>query len=185
MPKHVLFVHGAGKGAYTADAVLAQSLRRTLGIGHTLHYPQMPDEGTPEYGAWQRQIAQELAALSGSVTLVGHSLGASVLLKYLIEAQPAQPIAGLFLAAAPFWGAEGWEADEYRLPEGFADRLPDELPLFLYHCRDDEVVPFAHLALYAQQLPRAMVRAIDRGGHQLKGDLSAVAQDIGRIAAVG
>ena len=92
---------------------------------------------------------------------------------------------GLFLAATPFWGAEDWEVDEYRLPEGFAAWLPDTLPLFLYHCRDDEVVPFAHLGLYARQLPRATVRVIERGGHQFNDDLSALAYDIERLAAGG
>ncbi|NTU82136.1 MAG: alpha/beta fold hydrolase [Chloroflexales bacterium] len=185
MPKHVLFIHGAGAGAYAEDRVLAQSLREALGGAYELHYPQMPDAGAPEYGAWQRRIAQELAALGGPVALVGHSLGASVLLKYLVEAQPAQPTSGLFLTATPFWGAPDWEVDEYRLPESFPARLPDGLPLFLYHCRDDEVVPFAHLGRYAQQLPWATVRAIDRGGHQLNVDLSAVAHDIERLTAGG
>ncbi len=185
MTRQILFVHGAGEGAYAADAVLAQSLRRALGAGYSLRYPQMPDEAAPAYGAWRSQIAQELAALDGPVTLVGHSLGASVLLKYLVEVQPAQPVAGLFLTATPYWGAPDWEVDEYRLPDGFAAWLPEGLPLFLYHCRDDEIVPFAHLGLYAQQLPRATVRAIERGGHQLGEDLSVVAHDIERLAAGG
>jgi predicted alpha/beta hydrolase family esterase len=185
MMKHVLFIHGGGEGAYAADAVLAQSLRQTLRAGYSLRYPRMPDEAAPEYEAWRNQIAQELAALGGPVTLVGHSLGPSVLLKYLVEAQPMQPIAGLFLAATPYWGAEDWEVDEYRLPDGFAARLSATLPLLLYHCRDDEVVPFTHLGLYARQLPRATVRVIERGGHQFNDDLSTVAHNIERLAAGG
>jgi hypothetical protein len=56
------------------------------------------------------------------------------------------------------------------------------MPISLYHCRDDAVVPFDHLALYAQALPRATVRAFDEGGHQLNNDLSAVARDIASLA---
>jgi uncharacterized protein len=104
------------------------------------------------------------ATMEGMVYLVGHSLGGSVLLKYLAEAgmdrvlvpTPASiTIAGLFLLAVPFWGTPDWEVDAYALPEGFAARLPPGLPVLLYHCRDDAVVPFAHLALYAQHLPHA------------------------------
>lgn len=190
----VLLIHGGGAGAFVADAVLAASLGDGLGDGYALRYPQMPDEGRPMYAAWRGQIARELAAMEGVVFLVGHSLGGSMLLKYLAEGgaeQAMAPIparltlAGLFLVAAPCWGAPDWEVDEYALPEGFAARLPPGLPVFLYHCRDDAVVPFAHLALYAQHLPQATLRAIDQGGHQLDDDLAAVARDISALATAG
>src|ERR687897_976388 len=51
----------------------------------------------------------------------------------------------------------------------------------LYHSRDDETVPFAHLALYAEKLPRATVKEFDGRGHQFDDDLSEVARDIGRL----
>jgi hypothetical protein len=40
------------------------------------------------------------------------------------------------------------------------------------------MVPFAHLALYAEQLPQATVCELDERGHQLNDDLSEVAADI-------
>jgi hypothetical protein len=40
------------------------------------------------------------------------------------------------------------------------------------------VIPFAHLALYAEQLPQASVREFDGRGHQFNNDLSEVAADI-------
>jgi serine hydrolase len=83
--------------------------------------------------------------------------------------------------AAPFWGGDGWRYEGYEelaLPHGFDARLPKRMSIFLYHCRDDAIVPFDHLALYTQVLPQATVRALDAGGHQLNNDLSAVAQDI-------
>jgi len=53
--------------------------------------------------------------------------------------------------------------------------------IFLYHNRDDEIVPFRHLALHATRLPRAIVREGNRGGHQFGNDLVNVASDM-RIA---
>ena len=53
--------------------------------------------------------------------------------------------------------------------------------MFLYHSRDDEAVPFAHAALYAEKLPRATVQEFDGRGHQFNDDLSEVAQGIGRL----
>ncbi|WP_248930217.1 alpha/beta hydrolase [Paenibacillus hamazuiensis] len=138
----------------------------------------MPDEGSPRYEAWKDRIGKEFAALNGEVIVVGHSLGASVLLKYVTEEEPAKPVAGMFLIAPPFWGAPNWEAREFAACEDFARRLSGIERIFLYHSRDDEVVPFAHLAMYAQHLPQAAVRELDGCGHQLAGDLSEVAHDI-------
>lgn len=87
------------------------------------------------------------------VILVGHSLGGSILLKYLSEANVEESIAGIFLIATPYWGAEDWQVDEYALHDSFATRLPKAPPIFFYHSDNDDLVPFAHLALYAEKLP--------------------------------
>ncbi len=117
--------------------------------------------------------------------LVGHSLGGSVVIKWLSDRQGEQPIAGVFLAASPFWGGAGWRYESYEklaLPQAVAARLPSAMPIYLYHCRDDAVVPFDHLALYADALPQATVRAFDTGGHQFNNDVSAIARDIASAA---
>lgn len=178
MEKRVLFIHGAREGTHEADEKLAASLRNALGSEYDVRSPKMPDEDRPEYEAWKDKVARELAALNGEVVLVGHSLGASVLLKYLSEEEVEKPVARLFLVAAPYWSAKDWEVEEYALREDFASKLPEGLPLFLYHSRDDEEVPFAHLALYEAKLPQATVREFDGRGHQFDDDLSEVARDI-------
>jgi predicted alpha/beta hydrolase family esterase len=175
--KRVLFVHGGGQGAYEEDKKMAASLRVTLGAAYDVRCPKMPNEDSPEYEAWKDRIAEELTDLNGEVILVGHSLGASILLKYLSEEKVEKPIAGLFLIA-PYWGAEDWEVGEYELRTDFASKLPNDLPKFVYHSRDDEWVPFAHLALYAEKLPQATIREFDGRGHQFNDDLSEVARDI-------
>ena len=180
MTEHVVFIQGAGRGAYDEDKRLAESLRRTLGKRFEVRYPAMPNEDDAPYEQWRQQIEHELADVPGSV-VVGHSVGASVLIKWLSERKGEQAIAGMFLIACPFWGGDGWRYEGYEeleLSAGSAARFPARMPIFLYHCRDDETVPFEHLALYAEALPQATVRAFDEGGHQFHDDLSAVAQDI-------
>ncbi len=181
MRKRVLFMHGGGEGAYEEDRKLAASLQDALGAAYDVRCPKMPDEDHPVYQAWKERIAEELDALEGEVILVGHSLGGSILLKYLSEEEVEKLVAGLFLVAAPYWGVEDWEVGEYALREDFASKIPKEMTVFLYHSRDDEVVPFAHVALYAEKLPRATVREFEGCGHQFDDDLSEVARDIGRL----
>jgi predicted alpha/beta hydrolase family esterase len=176
--KHVLFIHGGGEGAYEEDKRMAENLRNVLGAAYDVRCPKMSDEDSPEYGAWKKKVVEELADLDGETVLVGHSLGASVLLKYVSEEAVEKPVAGLFLVASPYWGSEDWEVGEYELRTDFASKLPEDLPVFFYHSRDDEVVPFAHLALYAERLPQATIHEFDGRGHQFDGDLSEVARDI-------
>ena len=178
--RQVLFIHGGGE-AFEGDEALVLSLREALGPDFEVEYPEMPDGAAPAYGTWSARISRELSALNGETILVGHSLGASILLKYISEEPTAEGIVGLFLIATPYWGTVDWEVAEFELREDFPAALPEEVPIFLYHSRDDEVVPFAHLALYAGRLPRARAREFEDRGHQLGDDLSEVAEDIGKL----
>lgn len=174
MKKQVLFVHGAG--GYEDDRKIAVDLQDVLGSAYDVRCPKMSDD--PAVAVWKDQIARELAALDNEAIFVGHSLGGSILLKYLVEETVKKPVAGLFLIGSPYWGTEDWEVDEYTLEKDFASNLPEELPVFIYHSRDDQTVPFAHLALYAEKLPQATIREFDGRGHQFDDDVSEIDQDI-------
>ena len=181
MNKQVLFIQGAGKGAYKEDEKLVASLRQLLGREYEVHFPAMHGEDDADYETWKRQIKKNLAELDGKVIVVGHSVGASILIKCLAEVD-TKKITGIFLIAAPFWGGDtGWKYEGYEtlaLPEGHANQLPSNAQVFFYHSHDDEIVPFAHLALYTQKYPQATIRELNGRGHQLNNDLSEVAEDI-------
>lgn len=113
MKKQVLFIQGAGEGAYEQDEKLAASLQDALGTEYQVLYPQMPNEESPKDEAWISQMSKELATLDGKVILVGHSAGGAVLLKYLLKENVGKPIAGIFLISIPYWGPEDEEGEEY------------------------------------------------------------------------
>lgn len=178
MAKHLIFFHGGGSEEdYHADAKLVDSLKLNLGPAYSIHYPLLPDLGTPDLGR-REQISHEISASEDNVILAGHSLGASMLLACLSEIKISRKIAGVFLLATPFWsGTEDW-VEPFKLQPDFAKQLDKKTPLFFYHCRDDEEVPFGHLAVYKQQLPWASFREVPAGGHQFNNDIAIVANDI-------
>ena len=178
MKKQVQFIQGGGKDAYEEDEKLADSLRNELGAEYEVVYPQMPNEDNPEDRPWMNQISKELNSLEDDVVLVGHSAGGAVLLKYILKETVSKSIAGIFLISIPYWGPEDEEDGEYTLQEGFAAQLPVGVPIFLYHSRDDEWVPFAHLEWFAERILQATVREFDGRGHQFNNDLSEVAAAI-------
>ena len=181
MGRHVLFVQGAGRGARAEDAKLAASLGEALGPEFEIHYPEMPNEDSPDAAVWRARIGEELAALGDGAVLVGHSAGGAQLLTFLATSEPGAGLAGAFLIAVPFCGPGGWDCGDFVLPHDLGTRIPSRVPLFLYHGRDDAVVPFAHVDLYAKALPQAVVRRLAGRDHQLNGDLSEVATDIRRL----
>jgi predicted alpha/beta hydrolase family esterase len=181
MPKQVLFIQGAGEGAHEADAKLAEGLHRALGLDYEIIYPVMPNEADAHYGNWKLHIEKELVAMQEPVILVAHSVGGSMLLKCLSEIKLKKPVAGIFVMAAPFWGGDGWRYEGYKdleLPEDLAARSLQGTPVFLYHCRDDDIVPYDHFTLYKKLLPHAAGRLLDTGGHQFDSGLDPVVQDI-------
>ncbi len=62
--------------------------------------PALPDPDNPKRAKWLRVIADFVASASEPIVLVGHSLGATAILRYL-ESKPAKPIRVAMLVAAP------------------------------------------------------------------------------------
>ena len=178
MAKQITFFHGGGsKEDFDADEKLADSLKHHLGSDYTIHYPYLPNDGTPDLGR-RAQISSEISASNDGVILIAHSLGASMLLACLSENEFKTKIAGILLIATPFWeGDKDW-VKPFELQSGFAERIDKSVPLFFYHCHDDEEVPFDQLDHYKKQLPWATFREIPTGGHQFDNDLTVVAQDV-------
>ncbi|MVM33300.1 hypothetical protein GO755_24890 [Spirosoma sp. HMF4905] len=178
MRKQVLFIQGGGDDGYKADAQLVDSLQNALGENYEIRYPQLQtDQAAPDFG-WVEQIENEIGKFTNDVILVAHSLGASLLLKYLSEHRISKTVGRIFLLATPFWkGQESW-VQGLKLPDDFAKRLPKNSRLFFYHCQDDKEVPFDNLAIYRQKLPGATFREMESGGHQLGNNLTGVAKDI-------
>lgn len=180
MSRQILFIQGAGnKYKPFGSGKLIAYLQKQLGSDYEVLAPDMPDPEHPRYLAWRDQIEQELGKLDADALLIGHSLGGSMLLKYLAEGTYQRPIVGLFLVSVPYWGNQDWEL-EYAVPEDFASHLPSIRQLFLYHSRSDEIVPFSSLRRYQEQLPQATVRVLDGKDHSFTEGLPLLAQDIKR-----
>jgi predicted alpha/beta hydrolase family esterase len=181
MKKPILFVQGGGEGAWQVDAELVASLEKELGSDYPIRYPRMPNEDDPDAEAWKPRLAAELAALGDGAIVVAHSVGGAILVDFLAEAERETKIAGIFLIAAPFVGKGGWESSDLPARREIGASPLKDMPVYLYHGRDDEIAPFGHVELYAKALPRAVVRRLDGRDHQLDGDLAVVARDIRRL----
>jgi predicted alpha/beta hydrolase family esterase len=163
MAQSVLVIHGSGEPRRRRGKVYWEPLLGdALGRRFRVLAPRMPRPAHPQYWAWARRIDALIRSLRLPV-LVGHSFGASVLLKYLAETVRRPALAGLFLVATPWWGPD---FPEFALPPDFGARLRDLSPIYLYHSRDDAEVPVEHLERLGAALPRATRRALNGRGHE-------------------
>lgn len=175
----ILFVQGAGAGTHDEwDDRLVDSLRRGLGASFEVRYPRMPDEGDPSYATWSAAIRREIAALDDGAVVVGHSMGAAILIHALAERPPERELAMIVLIAAPFVGAGGWPGDEFELPHDLGARLPPGVPVLVFHGLEDETAPPSHADLYAGVIGQALVYRLPGRDHQLNDDLGDVAKVI-------
>jgi predicted alpha/beta hydrolase family esterase len=180
MKRQVLFVQGGGEGTYDEwDNKLVDSLGRELGSGYDIIYPRMPNEGDPDSASWTAALAKEFAKLDAGAIVVGHSFGGTILIHALATDPPACALDGIFLLAAPFAGNGGWSIGDIEpRAEKLGAGLPNDVPVYLYHSSDDDIVPIAHLDLYAKAIPQAVNRRLSGRNHQLNDDLSEVARDV-------
>jgi predicted alpha/beta hydrolase family esterase len=180
MTRQLLFVQGGGgHDAHDAwDAKLVDSLAGALGPGWDIRYPRMPNEDDPKFSVWKPAVLNEIAKLDAGAMLVGHSIGATVLVHSLAQSPPGLLPAGVFLIAAPFIGDGGWPVDGVTPDPDLGAHLPAATPVFLYQGGADGTVPPGHLDLYVKAIPQAAARALLGRDHQLDNDLSEVATDI-------
>jgi len=175
----VLFIQGGGEGTHDQwDDKLVASLEHELGPDYEIRYPRMPDEGNPSYASWKAALDREFRELRDGAILIGHSIGASILMNALAESSAQWTPGALFLVAAPFVGEGGWSSEDMRSMSDIGARLPAKLPVYLYHGSTDDTVPAEHVSLFKTALPRVEVRELAGRDHQLNNDLSEVAADI-------
>jgi predicted alpha/beta hydrolase family esterase len=183
MARQILFVQGGGgENAHDEwDSRLVESLEQELGPTYEIRYPRMPDENCPKFASWKSALRKELEKLDEGAVLVGHSIGATILVHSLAEDPPERSPAAIFLISMPFIGKAGWPSADINAKPDLGMKLPQKSPVYLYQGSEDETVPADHAELNAKAIPQAVIRRLPGRDHQLNNDMSEVAAEIRRL----
>jgi predicted alpha/beta hydrolase family esterase len=177
--QQVLFIQGGGEGTHDEwDEKLVDGLRAGLGAGYEVRYPRMPEDGDPGVATWIPAIREELASLQDGAVVVGHSIGATLLVHALENQPPARRLGAIVLLAAPFVGRGGWDDDDFAITHETGDRLPPGIPVHVFFGLEDDTVPPSHAELWAAAIPQARLHSLPGRDHQLGNDLGEVADVI-------
>lgn len=166
--------YGPGKGSYD----LVKYLRTGLGNDYLVMFPKIERPNTPTYEKYRKMYRLAFMKIKGPVILVGHSLGASTLLKYLSEEKWKLTVLGLFLVATPYWKSN---MKEFQLAESFQLALKNIPQIFLYQSKNDPGLSMDHLSFYQQALDWAVVREIAGDEHLFSKGLPQLITDIKSI----
>ena len=127
--------------------------------------PEMPNSANAQFEEWKIIFEKILPFLQDDVRLIGHSLGAMFLSKYLHDQPLKNPAKQLILVAGGYDGdVEGYGSFAVKSAKSL-EKSAEEIHLF--HSRDDFVVPFSELAKFQADLPTAKVHVFDDRNHFL------------------
>ncbi|WP_042221180.1 alpha/beta hydrolase [Oceanobacillus manasiensis] len=161
----IIFVHSAGpQEGREGSGPLIDYLKKECINSHSVIHPTMPTPMDPFYAEWKEEIRRTLDLMEGEVTLIGHSLGGSVLLKYLAEERVNIPINKLISIATPYWGINGeWQRKDFILTPNFSENLSKIPKIIFFHSKLDPIVPLEHMHRFTEHIHQAIV-------HELEGD---------------
>jgi predicted alpha/beta hydrolase family esterase len=183
MNYEILLIQGAGNVTTEEEQVIVDALNSKLGDAFTIIYPPIPDADNPTYLAWDTVLTTNLNNLSGNVILLGHSLGASVILKHFSKEAVPDKIIGTILFGAPFWKDQNWDVSEYVIEDDCLANLSKLENLYFYYSTDDEVIPHSHLESYQKLMPQANWRIVSGVDHSYHGAIPEMIKDIRELAA--
>ena len=179
--RQVIYIHG-GEGwnsyeeylAYlkTTDVIVdpreeplkrwSKMLPESLGKDFQVLSIQMPSKQNAKYDEWKIWFERHLQFFDDAVILIGHSLGANFLVKYLSENTFPHHILSLHLVAGCFGEPGGFD-----LSEDLSNIEKQTEDITIYHSRDDDVVPFSAAEKYKTSLPSAKLVVFSNRGHFL------------------
>jgi predicted alpha/beta hydrolase family esterase len=142
-------------------------LSAELGDGYWFDRPDMPNSHNAHYDEWKIWFERHAALVEEGVILIGHSLGAMFLAKYLSENEVPYRVKHLFLLAGPcgeYDDGNGNDCGSFRFPSVQLKNLSSQVQgVTIMHSEDDFVVPFSHAERFKEVVPHAeLVRFTDK-----------------------
>ncbi|HEY0010471.1 MAG TPA: alpha/beta hydrolase [Candidatus Paceibacterota bacterium] len=152
-------------------------LQEVLGTNYQVILPRMPNSFNAKYGEWSIWFEKYVPLLNDEVILIGHSLGADFLVKYLTENNFPKKIVATVLVAGTY--PNGNRAlPEFSIDSSLEHFAKQAGTIFLYHSKDDQVVPYEEVEKYTAALPNAVVRSFEDRGHFNQEEFPELVADI-------
>ncbi len=158
-----------------------ENLGKALGKRFEVIAPRMPNSLNAKYREWKIWFDKFVPHLRTNAILVGHSLGGIFLAKYLSENEFPKKIKATFLVAVPYDDKNrdsSYSLADFKLPKSLNRFSGQAGKIFIYHSKDDPLVPFVDSEKYEKALKMVTRRTFAARGHFLQGRLPELIRDI-------
>ena len=126
--------------------------------------PDFPNKQNAHYAEWKIYFEKLLPLLGDDVQLVGYSLGAMFLAKYLHESPLSTPVRRLVLVSPCYDDESNEDLGSFQVTSATGlEKSAKEIHLF--HSKDDPVVPFTELAKFQRDVPTAQAHIFEDRNH--------------------
>lgn len=127
-------------------------------------YPSMPNKSNAVYSEWEIFFSKILKLVDHNLILIGHSLGAMFLMKYLNTHQLKVPALQVHLVAGGYDDESNEDLGSFKV-ESAKDVIKSAKEVHLWHSEDDPVVPFSELAKIQKDIPTATLHIFTNREH--------------------
>ncbi|MHB8652169.1 MAG: alpha/beta hydrolase [Minisyncoccota bacterium] len=155
------------------------NLEEQLGENYTVILPRMPNSLNAKYVEWKIWFDKIVPYVEEEAVFVGHSLGGIFLAKYLAENTTPKRTKALFLVAAPFDDTDcEYSLADFALPVRLRALHDCTGKIFIYHSKDDPIVPILDVYKYQRELPNAVIKIFEDRQHFNQEDFPEIVADI-------
>ena len=163
------------------------SFTEDLGDEYEVFTPQMPNAMNAKYEEWKIWFERHFEYLNDDVILVGWSLGAMFLVRYLCENNTPFKVKHLFLLAGAYENLDVGKLKEdggdFFIDISAVNVLPKKVSgISILHSKDDFVVLYGHAEKLAAALPAATLHTFTDKNHFLVPELPELIDLIKKVS---
>lgn len=155
---------------FTHQPMWKDLLQDNLGDEYQVLLPKMPNATNAKYSEWAIWFRHFTELIEDDCILIGHSLGAVFLAKYLSENEFARRIKATILVAAPFEDESDEDLTDFKLTEVSELFIKQAGQVTLYFGYDDPVIVPTEIKKYSQYLPDAKFNVVSAPDHFVRAD---------------
>jgi len=166
---------------FTYKPMWKELLQENLGDDYQVLLPAMPNKTNASYSEWKLWFEHLSSLFTNGCILVGHSLGAVFLAKYLSEQTFPIKVDATILIAAPYDDDSVEDLTDFKiisLSENLSNQAGE---LVFFNGLDDPIISVQDLKKYQDALPGAEFNIIPAPDHFVRVDFPELIERIKRI----
>lgn len=158
-------------------------LQDNLGSDYQVLTPQMPNKTNARYSEWKIWFDHLSSMFTEDCILIGHSLGAIFLAKYLSEYTLAVKLKATILIAAPYDDESEEDLTDFKITK-LTDKLADQAGRLLFlNGLDDPVISQTDMMKYRDNLPSAEFIIIPASDHFMRVEFSELVSLLKQVSS--